>query len=72
MRCGGRLAASTGAFGGRSTVVTAPSVRRAGYTSGLVFTAGGHASGGGADPRGVYVETKNLGADSATGPSTSA
>ncbi len=40
MRCGGRLAASTGAFGGRSTVVTAPSVRRAGYTSGLVFTAG--------------------------------
>lgn len=31
------------------------------YYPGLVFTAGGHAPAGGADPNGVYVETKNLG-----------
>jgi hypothetical protein len=31
------------------------------YYPGLVYSAGGHAPAGGADPNGVYIETKNLG-----------
>ena len=31
------------------------------FNPGLICTAGGHASNGGPDPMGVYVETKNLG-----------